>query len=887
MIINEEDYHLAHFGTPRKSGRYPWGSGEDRKFSRNQTFLDHVHELERQGLTEQEIAKGFDMSTTDLRDYNTIAKMEIKHAKIARIQRLSEKGNSNVAIGRLLGIPEPTVRSLRAAGDKEETYKLVNTRDMLKSVVDVKKMVDVGVGTENYVGITSNKLKTVLTMLREDGYDVHLVKGQQLGTQFKTEYKVLCAPGITQKDVFLNLDKVQQITDHSKDDGKTFLGIHPALPISPDRVEIKFAHEGGEDKDGVIYVRPGVQDVSLDKSNYAQVRVQVGDSHYIKGVAMYKDDLPKGVDLMFHTSKEKTANKLDALKPLSDDKDNPFGTVFKRQITEKDANGNEHVTSSMNIVYEEGDWYKWSKTISSQVLSKQSPMLAKAQLDMTYENRRDQLDTIKKLTNPTVRRKLLQEFADGTDAASVQLAAAALPRQAWHAILPITTMPPGQIYAPNYRPGEIVALIRYPHGGTFEIPELVVNNNHPEARRLLGSAKDAVGIHPSVAERLSGADFDGDTVLVIPNGSRKIKTTPALEGLKGFRPRVMYPEYPGMKVMKNTQQEMGSISNLITDMTIRQAPASDITRAVRHSMVVIDAEKHRLNYKQSALDNNIKQLKEKYLIEPTGKAGASTLISRARSQTHVLDRKARLASLGGPIDKVTGELKYQPTDRLNYRTGELKTYKSKALAETTDAHTLSSGTPIERLYADHSNKLKGMANQARLEMLNTPSLKYSPSAKKVYSNEVASLNHKLRIAVQNKPLERQAQLIGNEIYKTKVHSNPDLDMKMKKKIRFQALEQARARMGAKKEEIKITQPEWDAIQHGAIGDSKLSTILDNANMKIVRELAMPRPKILMTSAKTKRAEAMLKQGYTRSDVADALGVSVSTLDKSTTATEVM
>lgn len=886
MIINEEEY-LAHYGTQRKSGRYPWGSGENRLFARNQTFLDHINDLESQGLTEQEIAKGFDMSTTDLRDYKTISKMEIKHGKISQIQRLSDKGNSNVAIGRLLNIPESTVRSLLMAGEKEETYRLNNTRDMLKSIVDEKKMVDVGLGTENYVGITSNKLKTVLTMLREEGYETHSVKGSQLGTQFKTDYKVLCVPGITQKDVFLNIHEIKQITDHSVDDGKTFLGIHPPIAISPNRVEIKFADEGGADKDGVIYVRPGVKDVDLGQASYAQVRIQVGDSHFIKGVAMYKDDLPKGVDLVFHTSKDKTDNKLDALKPLFEDADNPFGTVFKRQITEKDADGKDRVTSSMNIVYEEGDWKTWTKSISSQVLAKQSPTLAKSQLDMTYENRKDQLDTIKKLTNPTVRRKLLQEFSDETDSASVQLAAAALPRQRWHAILPIVSIPEGQVYAPNYRNGEIVALIRYPHGGTFEIPELVVNNKHPESRRLLGGAQDAIGIHPRVAERLSGADFDGDTVLVIPNGNRKIKSTPALEGLKGFRHRVAYPEYPGMKVMKNTQQEMGSISNLITDMTIRGAPASDITRAVRHSMVVIDAEKHRLNYKQSALDNNIKQLKEKYLIEPTGKAGASTLISRARSQEHVLDRKPRLAGLGGPIDKVTGELKYQPTGRPNYKTGLPKTYKSKALAETSDAHTLSSGTPIERLYADHSNRLKAMANQARLEMIKTPSLKYSPSAKKVYANEVTSLNNKLAIAISNKPLERQAQLIGGKLYKAKVHSNPDMDDKLKKKIRFQALEQARSRMGAKKEEIKVTQSEWDAIQHGAISDSQLTKILNNANMKVVRELAMPRDRLLMTSAKTRRAEAMLKQGYTRSDVADALGVSVSTLDKSTTATEIM
>ena len=103
-------------------------------------------------------------------------------------------------------------------------------------------------------------------------------------------------------------------------------------------------------------------------------------------------------------------------------------------------------------------------------------------------------------------------------------------------ILPVSSMKPTEIFAPNYDNGTRVALIRYPHGGKFEIPELIVNNRNREASRLLKDAKDGVGIHHSVAEHLSGADFDGDTVLVIPNGKGKIKADPMLEGLKNFNP---------------------------------------------------------------------------------------------------------------------------------------------------------------------------------------------------------------------------------------------------------------------------------------------------------------------------------------------------------------
>ena len=347
------------------------------------------------------------------------------------------------------------------------------------------------------------------------------------------------------------------------------------------------------------------------------------------------------------------------------------------------------------------------------MLSKQQPSLIKSQLEMTQERRENELKSIKRLTNPTVRKKLLEDFADSTDSAAVHLKAAALPRQGPHVILPLSTLKSNEIYAPNFNNGEKVVLIRHPHGGTFEIPELIVNNNNREGKKLLGpQSVDAVGIHHETAKRLSGADFDGDTVLVIPNNAERVQHSKALEDLKDFDPLYSYPGYPGMKVMRNTQLEMGAISNLITDMTIQHAPHSEIARAVRHSMVVIDAEKKGLNWKESEQRNGIKQLKEKYQV-----GGSSTLISRARSPEWVSARKPRTAALGGPVDRVTGQLVFEP--KPNGR----KT-KSSKLAETHDANTLLSnggvGTPVERLYAKHSNSLKALANEARLTALNTP-----------------------------------------------------------------------------------------------------------------------------------------------------------------------
>ena len=152
----------------------------------------------------------------------------------------------------------------------------------------------------------------------------------------------------------------------------------------------------------------------------------------------------------------------------------------------------------MNIVHEEGDWDTWSRTISRQVLSKQSPDFAKAQLDVTFDRRRSEFEQIKGLTNPQIRRKLLETFGDETDSAAVHLKAANMPRQATKVILPSNRVKPDEIFAPTFDNGERVALIRYPHAGRFEIPELTVNNRSREVAKMFGGrdVPDAIAIHP-------------------------------------------------------------------------------------------------------------------------------------------------------------------------------------------------------------------------------------------------------------------------------------------------------------------------------------------------------------------------------------------------------
>lgn len=880
MILDEEEY-LAHYGILRKSGRYPWGSGGTQG-ERNRTFLGAVEELRGQGMSETDIAQGFGITTTQLRAAKSIARNEQKQANIAMAQRLKDKGYSNTAIAVRMEMNESSVRALLAPGQKDKADVLQATAGMLKKQVDTKKYVDIGVGVEHHIGVSQTKLSTAVAMLQEQGYTVHYVKVEQLGTGQQTTIKVLAKPDTAYSEVFKARSQIKQVTDFSDDGGRSYLGLQTPLSVASKRIGVRYAEQGGSDADGVIYVRPGVHDLSLGGARYAQVRIAVDGTHYLKGMAMHKDDLPDGVDLVFNTNKRNTGNKKDAMKAMKDDPDNPFGAVV-RQIIKDGPDGKKKVTSAMNIVNEEGDWENWSRSLSSQMLSKQSPTLAKTQLDMTFEKKRTDLNEILRLTNPAVRRKLLDSYADDVDSAAVHLKAAALPRQGSHVILPINSMREGEIYAPNYRNGERVALVRYPHGGIFEIPELTVNNKHPQARKLLGNAKDAVGIHSKVAERLSGADFDGDTVLVIPNNNRTVKTAPALAGLKGFDPQRSYPSYEGMPRMtaRTKAIEMGVVSNLITDMTIRGANTSELARAVRHSMVVIDAEKHNLNYKQSAVDNGIGQLKAKY--QGGAKAGASTLISRASAEIRVGERKPRPAAKGGPVDRVTGKKVFEDTGS-SYTNAEgkviRKTIKSKKLAETDNADTLSSGTPIEKAYADHSNKLKALANTARREAVSTRTTPYSPSAKTAYSKEVASLDAKLNIALKNSPLERQAQVLANAVVTQKRQANPDLDGSEIKKLKAQALAEARLRTGARKQRIQLSDSEWAAIQSGAISNNKLNQILNHADLELVKKLATPKSNVLMTTSKQNRAAAMIKSGYTQAEIADALGVSLTTLKSS-------
>ena len=883
---------LMHYGMPRRSGRYPWGSG-DNPYQHSGDFLSRVEELEKQGMKQTEIAKALGLTTTQLRTQKSLAKDERRALQVSTAKGLREKGYSLNEIAEKMGFAnDSSVRSLLNENSEARMNQAKTTAEFLKKMIDEKGMIDVGTGVERELGISREKLREALYILEMEGYPVYGGGVPQVTNPGKqTNIKVICPPGTEHREIY-DFDNVHSVKDYDQilsEDGQK---IRPAFqyPESMDssRLKINYAEDGGIQKDGVIEIRRGVDDLSLGDSHYAQVRIMVDGTHYLKGMAVYSDDLPDGVDVLFNTNKKTGTPMTDVLKKIKDDPDNPFGSLIKEHGGQSyyiDKDGNEKL-SLINKRAEEGDWGEWSDHLPSQFLSKQSMTLINKQLGLATADKVAEYDEICALTNPTVKKTLLKSFADDCDSAAVHLQAAALPRQKYQVILPLTTIKDTEVYAPNYKNGEQVALIRYPHGGTFEIPVLTVNNKQPEGKKVLGNTpKDAIGINSKVAERLSGADFDGDTVMVIPTGGKiKITSTHPLKGLEGFDPKEKYgPDSTTQpyKRMKNTQTEMGKVSNLITDMTLKGATEDELARAVRHSMVVIDAEKHNLDYKRSEQDNGIASLKKKYqgrVEDGKYKEGAATLISRAKSEVSVPKRK------GSPTINEDGSLSYKTADDLTYvdkKTGKTKTrtQASTQMAEAKDARTLSSGTPQEEAYASYANKMKSLANQARKEMVSTGKIPYSASAKAAYQNEVDSLNAKLNVALKNAPRERQAQVIANATVTAKKQANPDMTNAEIKKANQQALTAARKQVGAERKPVVITDREWEAIQAGAISESKLTQILNNADIDSLRQRATPRATTTLSTAKQNKIASMSASGYSTSEIAEALGISTSTVSK--------
>lgn len=921
--------HLMHYGMPRRSGRYPWGSGED-PYQHSKDYVARYNELEKSGMSHEEILDKMELSSTQYRALNAIALNERRMYDVARVESLKKDGYNNTEIARMMGLPsESSVRSLLDDGAKNRMSQSINTANRLKDIIDQKGVIDVGPGVERDLGISPEKMKVAEEILKQEGYSVLPFRVKQVNNPGKwTTVRALAPPGTEYKDVFelANKGEINSVLDYEttplKDDMPTKKSFRYPASIDGDRVKIRYADEKapdghtGVERDGLIEIRPGVDDLSLGNSHYAQVRILVDGDRYIKGMAVYSNNIPDGYDIVVNSNKPEGTAKRDVLKKIKSDPDNPFGALIKEdgQSEYIDSKTGEKKLSAINKKSEEGDWDEWSKNLPSQFLGKQKLELIKKQINISLTDKQAEYEEICSLTNPTLKKQLLNDFAEDCDSSAVYLKAAALPRQRYQVLVPIASMRDDEVYAPNFRDGELVSLVRFPHGGTFEMPQLRVNNKNKEARELFSEhPQDAVGINKKIADQLSGADFDGDTVLVIPTNSKvRITAQAPLEGLKGFDSKSYqyddvkvdsegrehyYRNGKEFKVMADTQKQMGVVSNLITDMTIKGADSDELARAVRHSMVVIDAEKHKLDYKQSEIDNNIKELKNLY----QDGGGASTLLSLAKSEVRVPKRQGN-AKVNLPDkpwydpDRPEGSLVYTtvPDDKRFYE--ETKTYKNgitktirrerqdtiTRMEATDDAMSLVSNpatSPKEVEYAKYANELKSMANKARIEMSKTGKIAYNKQAAREYSEEVEDLKAQLDVAKRNAPRERQAQLYANSVAKAKQIDNPSMTKEEYRKVSQQELTRAREKFGAKKLKIKISDKEWEAIQKGAISENVLKDILKNTDSEDLVKRAMPKQSTSLSTAKVNSIKAKYASGYTAAEIADSLGISASTVLK--------
>ena len=97
---------IAHYGVKRRSGRYPWGSGE-RPYQSSSDFLARVEQLQSEGMTEKDLMDYFNITSTDLRRQIRVAKHERRELEAARAKSLRDDGLSLDAIAKKMGYATP------------------------------------------------------------------------------------------------------------------------------------------------------------------------------------------------------------------------------------------------------------------------------------------------------------------------------------------------------------------------------------------------------------------------------------------------------------------------------------------------------------------------------------------------------------------------------------------------------------------------------------------------------------------------------------------------------------------------------------------------------------------------------------------------------------
>lgn len=933
-MLTDELYHVGtpqeYDGDPNGSGRYRQGSGKN-PHQHTSTFIEQLSMYKSQGLTTNQIAKAMDMKETKLRARISYHKdMKIRDTYYA-CKHLKEQHPrmTNTEIAKTLGISEASVRGYLKKNEALKKDSLLSTMDILEKEIQKKGIIDVSQGTEKSAGlnqISKDKLRNACDMLElERGYTHEIIPVPQVQDfKNKTNTRVLAMPEYDRQYIKSHINEIQPFEDYmTSDNGDSWYKMKFPTLVDRKRIYVRYAEEGGTDKDGTIELRRGTPDLDLVGKQYAQVRIAVEGNQYMKGMAYMSDTVPDGYDIVYNSNKTRGTSDEKVFKPFKTtasgaiDKDNPFGAVLNNEVGQReyeDPIDGKKKLSPVNIVKPEGEWTGYRKDLPSQFLSKQEVPLIKQQLGAAIKEREIELLDISKVSNPAVKQKMLEDFGDNCDKAATELRGSALPRQATKVILPVPSLKDSECYAPQYEHGEEVVLVRYPCEGLFEVPKLKVNNHNAEGKRVVKQdSPDAIGVNPTVASQLSGADFDGDTVVVIPTKGQKIKVQDPIKDLVNFDTKAEYPgiitgyykngkpKY-GCNIMttdKQRNQQMGIASNLISDMTLVGADTDELVRATKYAMVVIDAKKHKLDWQKAAEDFKIAELHKKY--QGSARGGASSIISRAKGELHVDEYR-----LTG-IDAKTGERIKLPTKKTRWDSKKQEyvpiTTETTKMESVKDAYDLLSDrkynsktgewekvegkvpNPKEYVYADFANRLKKMANQARLDSIEAgKEIKEDREAAKKYAKEIESITQKLNDIKSYAPRERQAQRQASYVVRAKVESMGG-DWKALQesgelsKIKEQAIAYQRARYNSKRPELKLTAKEWEAISHNACNKTLAQSVMKALTPETLRELATPASTKEIPAAKISRMKMMLANGHTAYEVSKALNISLSSIEK--------
>lgn len=263
--MSEDDFYdeanLTHYGMPRRSGRYPWGSG-DNPYQHSADFMARVQSLKKSNATavdestgeiltgERAIAKIMGLSNTkELRVQYALAKDEKRTYDVQTAKSMRADGKSLNEIAKAMGFKnDSSVRSLLNDQSASKMNKSKKTADTLKQCLkeklkdDPKAVLDVGVGVERELGVSKEKLNEALYIMQQEGYQVWKGSVPQATNPGKKTNLRIVGPEGTPKSAPFDYEHIHSVSEYtSRDNGETFSKTKFPVSMDPKRLAIRYA----------------------------------------------------------------------------------------------------------------------------------------------------------------------------------------------------------------------------------------------------------------------------------------------------------------------------------------------------------------------------------------------------------------------------------------------------------------------------------------------------------------------------------------------------------------------------------------------------------------------------------------------------------------------